>query len=681
MKVAQLRGILNEYDVSYPSNAKKNDLIKLFNDEIKANSAKYLQEYEKSVKNLNDTGFINATSTKRRSKRSVSTDPEIAASADDKQTDVADKSQQPSDTSGVASDNEENKESIKPKPKRKTKKLRKTGNKEDLVEERADADTSQTEGSSKVKSEIKKEEDVDEDNNKDTGSDDVKNESIFSNDNVFQSPPNSADVKKINSPAAYKSPGLSKKRHRGTEEEVTPVSKKAKSTPSKSQRSLSVKATKKKGHLFDDNDSSDSDNDIFSQSIIHLVRTPKLSKIQKPTSKKSTPIQSRKLTPLKSSSKEKENALQEKVEYTPSQKNDTPSSNKSSAKKNKSTPSEKSFVSFNEEKDDFDKHQRKIKPSQKSNAQPQLGSSSALTSTDLASQLGITIQGLPPKDYQLNENSFGDVKSGGSNKKLTPRPRKYKKISQPELDKLNNQEDDDEIEDENDDNFSKVEEGIKEEVEKLNDLVEGETLPIRRPSLFTVFSFIALWLIILTVGLSGYWYREQTYLIGYCGQEINEPTIPPTSDLPEWLVQTGAYVDEQFKPKCAKCPAHARCFPYLELGCYEDFVEYKPWYFDLLPIINPSLKRCVPDTKKAEKLEIMIEVSLDLLRSKNANKNCGKTPTDNFEAGLSVDELHELLLLMKAPYITREEFEELWQRSVIELEKEPEVIVRQVIFS
>lgn len=190
--------------------------------------------------------------------------------------------------------------------------------------------------------------------------------------------------------------------------------------------------------------------------------------------------------------------------------------------------------------------------------------------------------------------------------------------------------------------------------------------------------FAVFWLVTIAGGLFLYWYREQQYLIGYCGREIDTATIPDDGSVPELLVSVGEYLDANFKPGCVPCPPHARCFQNLEIGCYQDFIEYKPWYFDYSPVINRTLKRCVPDTKKAEKLEIMIDVALDLLRSKNADRNCGKTPEDLDEAGISLDELHDLLLSMKAPFITVEEFEELWKRLVVELEKEPEIIVRQV---
>lgn len=711
LKVAQLRGILSEYDISYPSNAKKTDLIKLFNDEIKPNASEHLQQYEKSIKNLNDVGFINATTGKpvRRSKRSTSAEVEESDAAKEKKSKAIKSSAQASDVSGIESDTElaikeSKKTRRKPKDSKKTKKS--------SSDETVDKTTASTD-LSEIEIETKQELVIIDDGKSDAkgpSKTDIKSESTFSNENVFQSPPSSAGTKKIKSPSNYKSPSLSKKRHRENDENQKDTPDKKPRVPSSnSPKSHSAAASKvsshKKGHLFDNNESSDSETDIFSKSIINQVKSPKLSKIKKPSSKKSTPIKIDKETLVKKSTPGDNNitpgnktstSSDKRIvhqDITPSQSSENhqhlslakssskkSSSVKSSAKKNKSPKSDNSFLSLTEDQDDFDKEQSKIKSKGKSANKRSSKGVDVLTSADLASQLGITIQGLPPKDFRLSDNSFAGIKSDTPTKKLSPRPRRYKSqnISQPDLDKLSDEEE----EEEKDKKLDKIQKGIEEEIEKMNDVVEKEnSIYIKKPSPISVFSFIGLWLIILSIGLSGYWYREQTYLIGYCGQEINQPTIPQSSDLPNWLVQFGTYLDNNFKPYCVKCPAHARCYPHLEIGCYEDFVEYKPWYFDFLPIINPSLKKCVPDTKKAEKLEIMIDVALDLLRSKNANKNCGKTPVDNFEAGLSVDELHDLLLLMKAPYITKEEFEELWQRSVIELEKEPEIIVRQVIFS
>ncbi|KAK8440112.1 inner nuclear membrane protein enriched at telomere/subtelomere region [Candidozyma auris] len=194
---------------------------------------------------------------------------------------------------------------------------------------------------------------------------------------------------------------------------------------------------------------------------------------------------------------------------------------------------------------------------------------------------------------------------------------------------------------------------------------------------WTTSLYIGLWVSILAFAMFGYWYREQTFLIGYCGHEIDKPTIPKGSDTSALLNVFGDYLDNNFKPTCVPCPQHARCFPHLKLACYEDFVEYKPWYYDYWPAFDPKAKKCIPDTKKAEKVELMIEEALDLLRARNANIQCGSTSVDNFEAGIESRELHDLLLALKAPYITEEEFEELWKRSVVELEKEPEITVKR----
>lgn len=200
--------------------------------------------------------------------------------------------------------------------------------------------------------------------------------------------------------------------------------------------------------------------------------------------------------------------------------------------------------------------------------------------------------------------------------------------------------------------------------------------PAARPSVLRAVTYFSLWLSLVGVLLFGYWYREQTFLVGYCGQEIYRKTIPDTPDTSRILVGLGDYLDTNYKPVCVECPQHARCFPRLEIACYDDFVVSAPWYYSYVPNFNLRAQKCIPDTKKAEKIEIMIDVALDLLRARNAHENCGRSEKDDVGAGLEVTELHDLLLALKAPYITEEEFEELWDRSVVELEKEPEIIVR-----
>lgn len=305
---------------------------------------------------------------------------------------------------------------------------------------------------------------------------------------------------------------------------------------------------------------------------------------------------------------------------------------------------------------------------------------------DLASQLGVTVEGYNPtprkstittpisarssaKVSRKTTPSSSSKSTPSSLPRLTPKPRLQHVTDA----NISSDEEDEE------DTTSGITENIEKKIVNLEKSIEQESkqvikkLKVHVRIVPLILTFLT-WSFLVSLGLFGYWYHQQVYLIGYCGQEINTKTFPNTE---YGIVEKfGNYLDNNFKPSCIPCPNHARCFPNLELGCFEDFVEYKPWNNFLFP----TKKKCIPDTKKAEKLEIMIEVALDLLRTKNARKNCGISE-DIEEAGVKLNDLHDLLLSMKAPYITTKEFEELWGRSVIELEKESDIIVRHVAFS
>ncbi|ODV77330.1 uncharacterized protein CANTADRAFT_56423 [Suhomyces tanzawaensis NRRL Y-17324] len=325
------------------------------------------------------------------------------------------------------------------------------------------------------------------------------------------------------------------------------------------------------------------------------------------------------------------------------------------------TKSEKTFDSIYDETKDFDEVISKLKKEEQHEVHPTID-------LNLPSRLGVSIQqpqyyidsqletprrlrsSAQPTPRRTPARTPRHIPTHTPKPKLVPINKKHSELSDDDSEDSDDDEGEGELED------RKVEEPSSQESTKLS---KKTWVPV-------FFTFFA-WVLLVSGGLFAYWYREQVILIGFCGQEINKPTFPNTEN--QYLQTFGDYLDANFKPNCTPCPNHARCFPNLELGCYEDFVELKPWN----NFIFPNNKKCIPDTKKAEKLEIMIDVALDLLRSKNAIKQCGKSE-DIAEAGIKIEELHDLLLSMKAPYITVEEFEELWQRSVVELEKEPEII-------
>jgi len=539
----------------------------------------------------------------------------------------------------------------------------------------------------------------------------IASDSPFSNENVFQSADSSMTRKRPHDSASSGSTPRNKKRivpedHKASSKSPRVITKSPKSpkplelsstVSSPKERLLSpkdnlksAKSTPKKS-IFDDSDDSISTlkekaTPIKSPRITKL--TPKkehkakdlketLSKIVKketPTkqeSKDSSKTHPKKETPRKETPKKETPKKDTPKKDTP--KKETPKSSKRSTPKSVKSEhkhpvveyeeSETSFNSINEELDDFDKVLKKIKG--KTNHEL------PVFDLNLASQLGVTIQRSLPSLSPEPHSSSIETPVASSKKpvfvtpKLTPKPR---------LVPINS------IKSELSSDSEEVEEDsiptIAEEGESSTDAEPKQQNEVTSPgtskfgTLFLL-TFIT-WIVLVLSGLFAFWYREQQFLIGYCGHEINRATFPHSEN--PWVNFVGEYLDTNLKPECVPCPPHARCFSNLELGCFEDFVEFNPWN----NFIKPYNKRCIPDTKKAEKLEIMIDVALDLLRTKNANTQCGQSNNIE-ESGIKLQDLHDLLLSMKAPYITIEEFDELWQRSIVELEKESEVIVRQVL--
>lgn len=512
----------------------------------------------------------------------------------------------------------------------------------------------------------------------------------FSKENVFQSPPGSS---------------TKKRKHQDAEEgDDSTLVKKIKPSQRTAEENRS---------LFED------DNDSDVEFIEEFIRTE---------TKKKAPVARSGSTQTRapSSSSKKEHKKKETSLISPGSaskikkpkslsKRVTP---KKSGDRSVSSPTtnEKSFKSIEDETKDFDAELKKIQ-SKKNQSQ---------ASPDLAKLLGITIQGFEPpvvtpskakdltpakdestpvtniekqlignnrtsrketpknlnrsnekpkKTYtkiqtarKRSSNTLTPSAKIKSTKKLSPLVTKSALTPKPRLISLGSQkyETDDESDEED------ISELTKPVSPTKNDSANASTKHFALPfSIRRLLLSMFLWVLICSGGLFGLWYYEQKYAVGYCGQEIDLPTFANSDN--EYLNKLGQVLDTNFKPECINCPLHARCYTNLEIGCFEDFMEYKPWY----DFIVPGHKKCIPDTKKAEKLEIMIDVALDLLRSKNAAIQCGQNPNDE-ESGIKLNDLHDLLLSMKAPYITIDEFEELWDRSVIELEKEPDIIVRQV---
>ena len=675
---------MHQNNIEFASNAKKSELINLYNKEVKHNKASENEESPQAFETRNRGQGRNLS--KSRKKRG----PEESF-------------ERPSSEASFTT-NSENEQ-----PKSRKGRLR--------VSKNSGVDREQKEHSnpSVIHSPYQHEE----------------SDQSFSKGNSFQTLSLSPEAEKRQS---VKSTHKSKKRPREKDlaaSDLRESKRRTRSPPSATDTSPKV-GLNKKGRLFEENE-SDSEDDLFSRSIISQVRSPRVSSIKKKAySNESSPVRTTQNPEAFVQSSLVGGDTLNKNESS-GQEGSGIGSSSPNPKKEKGTDAS---PSLKEEEQDFDLQRHKILSERGENIVDDFASD------EMAKVLGVKVEGLPPKNFHLTSDSFTSssivpkkteeiqLQASRLDDTSEREPRNqgvYNAIEEESVhEKIGTSEEHDgeeleteketydsskEEEEESEDLGEELElkkEDEQKEAEKKDETydkndsktdaenegvgaaLQNEREPVfnrhvmprqvmRRPIL-SVLGFIILWLLLLVAGLSAYWYREQTYLVGYCGRELYRPTFPPSDNWPSWIIDFGNYIDENFRPKCVNCPQHARCFPNLEIKCFEDFVEYKPWYFDYLPIINPELKKCVPDTKKAEKIEIMIDVTLDLLRQKNANYNCGKMPIENFVAGLYVEELRDLLYLMKAPYISNDEFEELWVRCLAEIRKEPEIIVRQVIF-
>ncbi|KAI5958481.1 SRC1 [Candida margitis] len=716
LKVAKLRNILNLHGVDFPSSAKKAELVSIFEKEIVPRGPELLAEYTSRIDNSHDKGFVNATDNDDETEEQIN---EVTPRKEKKT-----KKGTAEPTPEISMVNTENAKVVKPKAKKiskskddkdateiKGKKIRTSKNseqrqsanaKQDVDE--AGLDISKTEQESEIEN---------------SESDATENLSSFSDQNVFQSGKESSKA--------------SRKRKLKSKDDSVPA-KKLKSPPSSKTR---VTKSPSKS-IFDDTDS-----DIFDYTIIEGDDKKKhknfpLAGNKSPTTSSNKTVQS----PPASANEESFKSLEEEMSNFDKQLEIVKQRHVSNAPLKmevKSQPKSRSSQSPAYDNDLAKSLGITIQGFQPPVASPQaqdlkpsanIGDTALLdqdgeNSTDwerirntesfLTSNSGSRRRDATPQKSALEndqkelaseetvipKSSSGkkkkDVKTPSKNSTPTSRatPNSSKSLKRnitplsgkktpkrirtplgrvaltpkPRLLSINSTKavSDSEEEEEIDDEKKLASEPDQIVSDGSTDATDGIL------SVNSAITFVT-WIVVILSSIFGFWYYEQKYLVGYCGQEIDQPTFEESSI--SLIGKLGNALDTYCKPNCVPCPQHARCFTNLELGCFEDFMEFKPWY----DFFSPGHKKCIPDTKKAEKLEIMIDVALDLLRSRNAAVDCGKGSDDN-QSGISVQDLHDLLLSMKAPYITTEEFEELWSRSIVELTKEPDIILRQVRFA
>lgn len=699
-KVAQLRNVLMQHDVEYPSHAKKKDLIDLFNDHIKPQAAGKLLELENVV--ANDDGIQvmpKSKSTKkteekliiektRKSARAATPEPleeepkprrsprKVSKSKD---TDI-DQETVKNETASTKASNDIGKipdlsqsssRTRERSPKRKSKKA--TDEETPKVRERSPRRKASN-GTKKAKESIP-EHVVQQVSSSDGSDDDIdfvskkefekeirspfkvgtKAESSFSNDNVFQSPNESLEFKTKKSiprkrTTGAQSPKKSAKRKTAFSSSPEPVEVKPKSPKKKALEISKFESSSpplRESNKLDIFDVSQSESLTFKEEA---------APVSDHTAHHEPEVPANETQPFD----------------TPNEGNVSRFTNFSSnaSTPNKDTPSKrKSLIP------DFSKFK---------------------VSREFAKTLGFGSDDTP-EEHTSQQDEDPEL--------LSDEPQDISNLDDSDLLNLERQ-----IEDAKTYILDEAEEAVKQineifdgdEKEKAGergyeqDELEEEEFakePFNWSPILTFFKQVLSFTFFVTVVISALWYREQRILVGYCGTEINQPTFSNTEN--EYLLKVEEILQD-LKPACLECPENAICLPNLKIECKQDYIVKESWY--KLHGVLPVSDYCVKDQEKENIISEVLSKTLELLRTRNANIKCGDG--DDLEVGISDEELYEFffhskkvsMFLLLSCYlgvtnniiqstISDEEFDEIWLKVLQDLEREPEITVRQVFYN
>ncbi|BFZ58372.1 inner nuclear membrane protein enriched at telomere/subtelomere region [Savitreella phatthalungensis] len=141
-------------------------------------------------------------------------------------------------------------------------------------------------------------------------------------------------------------------------------------------------------------------------------------------------------------------------------------------------------------------------------------------------------------------------------------------------------------------------------------------------------------------------YRAEKITAGYC------------------YIDSVPHPQQPFKPVCQPCPEHGTCMPGFKLRCNDGFVPSGG--FPQLGF-SPS---CVPDTERLRRVRLVADEAVRELRTQNARAVC----TGDITPELTVADLHESLLARKSAAVSREQFDELFNHAIDEVQARDEIV-------
>lgn len=195
---------------------------------------------------------------------------------------------------------------------------------------------------------------------------------------------------------------------------------------------------------------------------------------------------------------------------------------------------------------------------------------------------------------------------------------------------------------------------------------------VLRGCLFNITIFAVITLPILF----GMWYREQRIRIGYCGTEQPLKSIIPSSlnSFSESKFNKSlSFIDKwlaKLKPDCLSCPDGAICFPEMGLACEPHFRKILPLFSfnKLLPISE----YCIPDVRKKQFLDEMLNTFVKMLGKRNSKLQCGNAK-NQLKNSIARSSLHEIFDYKGFKQWSENEVNDMWDITVEQLNKIPEI--------
>lgn len=224
-----------------------------------------------------------------------------------------------------------------------------------------------------------------------------------------------------------------------------------------------------------------------------------------------------------------------------------------------------------------------------------------------------------------------------------------------------------EIEGEIEDN-QKEEEGEAEEVQ-----------PVKSSKWKRFFKVASLSLLVGSLSVFASWYKTERFEAGYCEASIPRPHVelilPPTFQEyfdKEFAVDAINHVLDYVRPECVPCPDHATCYAHFEAECDPGYIKVNSplslgGYLPVAPV-------CKPDIQKHQRVQMLTEKALKILRDRSAKVECGSID----DAAIEENALREMLYDIKGASLSDEEFNDLWKEAFNDIEHEEDIIVRYI---